>query len=40
MTPGVTMSELIEGDYGIADVVSLLWFKRKLPKYATKFIEM
>ena len=37
---GVTMSELIEGDYGIADVVGLLWFKRKLPKYATKFMEM
>ncbi|KAG2501102.1 hypothetical protein HYH03_000920 [Edaphochlamys debaryana] len=37
---GVTMSELIEGDYGIGDVISLLWFKRKLPKYATKFIEM
>ena len=37
---GVSMSELIEGDYGIGDVISLLWFKRKLPKYATKFIEM
>jgi ATP citrate (pro-S)-lyase len=37
---GVTMSELIEGEYGIGDVVSLLWFKRKLPKYATKFMEM
>lgn len=37
---GVTMSELITGDYGIGDVISLLWFKRKLPKYATKFIEM
>ncbi|KAL6761489.1 citrate synthase-like protein [Haematococcus lacustris] len=36
----VPMSELIEGDYGVGDVVSLLWFKRKLPKYATKFIEM
>ena len=28
------------GDYGIGDVISLLWFKRKLPKYATKFIEV
>lgn len=37
---GVTMSELITGDYGIGDVISLLWFKRKLPKYATKFIEV
>jgi len=24
---GVTMSELIEGEYGIGDVVSLLWFR-------------
>lgn len=37
---GVTMSELIEGDYGIADVVSLLWFRRKVPKYFAKFMEM
>ncbi|GLC34540.1 ATP-citrate synthase beta chain protein 1 [Pleodorina starrii] len=37
---GVSMSELIEGEYGVGDVISLLWFKRKLPKYATKFIEM
>ncbi len=37
---GVTMSELIEGDYGIGDVISLLWFKKQLPKYATKFMEM
>ena len=37
---GVTMSTLIEGTNGVADVISLLWFKRKLPKYATRFIEM
>lgn len=37
---GVTMSELIEEDYGIGDVLALLWFKRKLPKYFTKFMEM
>jgi hypothetical protein len=30
---GVTMSELITGDYGIGDVLALLWFKRKLPKW-------
>jgi len=36
----VSMSELIEGDYGVGDVISLLWFKRRLPKYATKFMEM
>jgi len=34
------MSELIEGGYGVGDVLALLWFKRKLPKYATKFMEM
>jgi len=37
---GVTMSALIEGDFGVGDVISLLWFKRALPKYATHFIEM
>mmetsp|Transcript_21455 Transcript_21455/g.51177 ORF Transcript_21455/g.51177 Transcript_21455/m.51177 type:complete len:613 (+) Transcript_21455:137-1975(+) len=37
---GVGMSKLIENDYGIGDVISLLWFKRQLPKYATKFIEL
>ena len=37
---GVTMSTLIEGTNGVADVISLLWFKRQLPKYATRFIEM
>mmetsp|Transcript_18602 Transcript_18602/g.33173 ORF Transcript_18602/g.33173 Transcript_18602/m.33173 type:complete len:613 (-) Transcript_18602:210-2048(-) len=36
----VGMSELIEKDYSIGDVISLLWFKRQLPKYATKFIEL
>ena len=29
---GVSMSELIEDDFGIGDVIALLWFKRKLPK--------
>ena len=28
------------GDYGVGDVISLLWFKRSLPKYATRFIDM
>ncbi len=37
---GVDMSTLIEGDYGVGDVISLLWFKRALPKYATRFIDM
>lgn len=37
---GVTMSELIENDANVGDAISLLWFKRRLPRYATKFIEM
>ena len=37
---GTPISELIENDSGIGDVISLLWFKRSLPRYATKFIEM
>lgn len=37
---GVSMSSLIEKDYGIGDVVSLLWFKRPLPNYGAKFMEM
>lgn len=37
---GVDMSTLIEEDYGVGDVIGLLWFKRKLPKYATRFIDM
>ena len=37
---GVGMIELMESDSGIGDVISLLWFKRRLPKYATRFIEM
>ena len=37
---GIQMSEVIEGKYSIGDVISLLWFKKKLPKFATEFIEM
>ncbi|MEM2870193.1 MAG: citrate/2-methylcitrate synthase [Thermoplasmata archaeon] len=34
------ISEVIEKDIGIGGVLSILWFKRLFPKYATKFIEM
>eukprot|EP01025_Chloroclados_australasicus_P000761 TRINITY_DN10289_c0_g1_i1.p1 TRINITY_DN10289_c0_g1~~TRINITY_DN10289_c0_g1_i1.p1 ORF type:complete len:613 (-),score=80.50 TRINITY_DN10289_c0_g1_i1:512-2350(-) len=37
---GVTMSQLMQQEYGIGDVISLLWFKRQLPKYAVRFIEI
>eukprot|EP00008_Paramoeba_atlantica_P013331 CAMPEP_0201482808 /NCGR_PEP_ID=MMETSP0151_2-20130828/7068_1 /ASSEMBLY_ACC=CAM_ASM_000257 /TAXON_ID=200890 /ORGANISM="Paramoeba atlantica, Strain 621/1 / CCAP 1560/9" /LENGTH=613 /DNA_ID=CAMNT_0047865669 /DNA_START=39 /DNA_END=1880 /DNA_ORIENTATION=+ len=29
-----------EGDVSVGEVIAALWFKRKLPKYATKFIEI
>ena len=34
------ISEVFKRDLGIGGVLSILWFKRLLPKYATKFIEM
>lgn len=37
---GVPMSTIIEKEYGVGDVISLLWFKRSLPRYCTKFIEV
>ena len=40
LPPGVTMSELMEADANVGDAIGLLWFKRRLPRYATKFIEM
>lgn len=36
----MTISEVFEKDIGIGGVLSILWFKRLLPEYATKFIEM
>jgi len=37
---GVPLSSVIEADLGIGGVVGLLWFKKQLPPYATKFIEI
>ncbi|EFJ15935.1 hypothetical protein SELMODRAFT_271604 [Selaginella moellendorffii] len=37
---GVPISNIIEKEFGVGDVISLLWFKKNLPRYATKFIEM
>ena len=34
------ISEVIRKDIGIGGVLSILWFKRQFPVYATKFIEM
>ena len=37
---GVPMSSIIEQGLVVGDVISLLWFKRSLPRYCTKFIEV
>ncbi|XP_056168817.1 ATP-citrate synthase beta chain protein 2-like isoform X1 [Syzygium oleosum] len=37
---GVPMSSIVEQGLGAGDVISLLWFKRSLPRYCTKFIEV
>jgi len=36
----MTISDVFAKDIGIGGVLSLLWFKKLLPKYGTKFIEM
>jgi ATP citrate (pro-S)-lyase len=37
---GMPISDVFRQNIGIGGVVSLLWFKRRLPEYACKFIEM
>ncbi len=37
---GMPISEVFKEDIGIGGVLSLLWFRRRLPPYACKFIEM
>jgi ATP-citrate lyase alpha-subunit len=37
---GIPISEVVDQGYGIGGVIGLLWFKRKLPRWATAFIEM
>jgi len=37
---GMPISEAIGQDIGVGGVLSLLWFRRNLPPYATKFIDM
>lgn len=36
----MTISDVFREDIGIGGVLSILWFRKLLPKYATKFIEM
>eukprot|EP01138_Halocafeteria_seosinensis_P009291 gb/GECG01009495.1/.p1 GENE.gb/GECG01009495.1/~~gb/GECG01009495.1/.p1 ORF type:complete len:1123 (+),score=136.34 gb/GECG01009495.1/:1-3369(+) len=37
---GMPISQIFQQDVGLGGVISLLWFQRRLPDYATKFIEM
>jgi ATP citrate (pro-S)-lyase len=37
---GMPISKVFDEEIGIGGVLSLLWFKRRLPGYACKFIEM
>lgn len=37
---GHNIKKVISENYSLGDVISLLWFKRKLPTFATQFIEM
>uniref|UniRef100_A0A093Y218 ATP citrate synthase n=2 Tax=Talaromyces marneffei PM1 TaxID=1077442 RepID=A0A093Y218_TALMA len=37
---GLPISDVFREDIGIGGVMSLLWFRRRLPPYASKFLEM
>ncbi|KAI4145729.1 MAG: hypothetical protein LQ340_006190 [Diploschistes diacapsis] len=37
---GMPISDVFREDIGIGGVMALLWFRRRLPDYATKFLEM
>ncbi|KAB8238091.1 citrate synthase [Aspergillus alliaceus] len=37
---GMPISDVFKEDIGIGGVMSLLWFRRRLPTYASKFLEM
>ena len=37
---GIPISEVVEKGYSIADVIGLLWFKKKFPAWASNFIDM
>ncbi|KAI2773708.1 citrate synthase [Daldinia loculata] len=37
---GMPISDVFREDIGIGGVMSLLWFRRRLPEYASKFLEM
>lgn len=37
---GMPISDVFKEEIGIGGVMSLLWFRRRLPEYASKFLEM
>jgi ATP citrate (pro-S)-lyase len=37
---GMPISEIFSEDLGVGGVLGLLWFRKRLPPYAAKFIEM
>ncbi len=37
---GIPISEVVEQGYTIGEVIGLLWFKRRLPKWAAEYVEM
>ncbi|RJE17484.1 ATP-citrate synthase subunit 1 [Aspergillus sclerotialis] len=37
---GMPISDVFKEDIGIGGVMALLWFRRRLPRYASKFLEM
>lgn len=37
---GIPISDVFKEEIGIGGVMSLLWFRRRLPDYASKFLEM
>ena len=40
MYAGTPITDIFSQDIGIGGVLSLLWFQRRIPQYACKFIEM
>ena len=37
---GVPISEIIGEGYSIGDIIGMLWLRKKMPKYASEFIEL
>jgi len=37
---GIPITDVIKEDLGIGGVLSLLWFQKRLPKYACRYLEM